>query len=69
MGFPRDKYWERLLTESQSPGIHFLDYPAIAHFECPELSHLSRPQAIEFTKHFIEILEKDKGWKLTNSKH
>lgn len=69
MGFPRDKYWNRLLVETKSPGIHFLDYPAIAHFDCPELSHLSRPQAIEFTKHFIEILEKDKGWKLTGTKN
>jgi len=67
MGFPRAKYWERLLSETQSPGIHFLDYPAIAHFECPELSHLSRSQAKVFTQHFIEILEKDKGWKLSAS--
>jgi len=69
MGFPRDKYWNRLLDVTKSPGIHFLDYPAIAHFECPELSHLSRPDAIIFTKHFIEILENDKGWKLTDTKN
>ena len=68
MGFPRDKYWNRILDVTQCPGIHFLDYPAIAHFECPELSHLSRPQAIIFTKNFIEILEKEKGWKLTDNK-
>jgi len=68
MGFPREKYWDRLLSFTNCPGIHFLDYPAIAHFECPELSHLSRPQAIVFTNHFIEILEKEKGWKLTDTK-
>ncbi|KAB1155584.1 hypothetical protein [Flavobacterium luteum] len=67
IGFPREKYWDKLLTYTNCPGIHFLDYPAIDHFVCPELSHLSRPDAIEFTKHFIDILEKDKNWKLTNS--
>jgi hypothetical protein len=68
MGFPREKYWDRLLTYTNCPGIHFLDYPAIAHFECPELSHLSQPDAEIFTKHFIAILEKEKGWKLSNPK-
>ena len=67
MGFPREKYWDKLLSITNCPGIHFLDYPAIDHFVCPEFSHLSRPDAIAFTKHFIEILEKDKGWKLTNT--
>jgi hypothetical protein len=66
--FPREKYWDKLLTITNCPGIHFLDYPTIDHFVCPEFSHLTRPDAIAFTKHFIEILEKDKGWKLTNTK-
>jgi len=64
MGFPREKYWNKLLAYTNCPGIHFLDYPEIAHFECPEFSHLSQPDAVIFTKHFIEILEKEKGWKL-----
>ncbi|HMU09275.1 MAG TPA: hypothetical protein PKC54_04670 [Ferruginibacter sp.] len=63
MGFPRDKYWERILSVTGCPGIHFADYPAIAHFVCPELSHLSQPDAIVFTKHFIKILREEKGWK------
>lgn len=67
--FPRAKYWDKLLAITNCPGIHFLDYPVIDHFTCPEFSHLSRPDAITFTKHFIEILEKDKGWKLTNTKN
>ncbi len=68
MGFPREKYWDHLLAVTHCPGIHFLDYPAIDHFECPEFSHLSRLDAAIFTKNFIAILEKDKGWKLTNPK-
>ncbi len=63
MGFPREKYWERILTVTGCPGIHFADYPAIAHFVCPEFSHLSQPDAIVFTKHFIKILSEEKGWK------
>jgi hypothetical protein len=67
MGFPREKYWNKLLAYTNCPGIHFIDYPEIAHFECPEFSHLSQPDAKIFTKHFIEILEKEKGWKLKKS--
>ena len=61
MGFPRDKYWDRILSVTKCPGIHFADYPAIANFVCPEFSHLSRKDAIIFTKKFINILE-EKGW-------
>jgi hypothetical protein len=55
-GFPRDKYWDRLLATTGCPGIHFTDYPAIAHFVCPEWSHLGPPDAIVFTREFIRIL-------------
>ncbi len=65
MGFPRAEFWDKLLSVTGCPGIHFADYPAIAHFECPEFSHLSRPQAISFTKTFIKILE-EKGWHFAN---
>lgn len=63
MGFPREKFWDRLLQTTQSPGIHFEDYPAIAHFQCPEFSHLKVSDAIIFTKNLIKILEEEKGWK------
>jgi hypothetical protein len=64
--FPREKYWDRLLFFTKCEGIHFEDYPAIAHFECPEWSHLSQPQAIVFTKKLIEILQKEKSWTFPN---
>lgn len=63
MGFPREKYWNRLLEMTRSPGIHFADYPALDHFICPEFSHLSQPDAILFTREFIHILQEEKGWK------
>lgn len=62
MGFPREKYWDRLLAETQCPGIHFADYPAIDHFICPEFSHLTPADAVVFTRHFADILKKDKAW-------
>jgi len=62
MGFPKEKYWDRLLVETKCQGIYFADYPAIANFECPEESHLSQPDALVFTKNFIKILNEEKGW-------
>ncbi len=61
--FPREKYWDRLLSFTNCPGIHFKDYPAIDHFVCPEWSHLKPKDAVVFTENFVQILEKDKGWK------
>ena len=66
MGFPREKYWERLLTVTNCQGIHFEDFPAIAHFQCPEFSHLQPSDAILFTKSLIDILQKEKGWSFPN---
>lgn len=63
MGFPREKYWDRVLAITGCQGIHFADYPAIDHFACPEFSHLSQPDALVFTKNFIQILQNEKGWK------
>jgi hypothetical protein len=63
MGFPREKYWDRLLAITNCPGIHYADYPAIDHFICPENSHLSLTDAKVFTKNFIKILSEEKGWK------
>lgn len=67
MAYPREKYWDRLLAATGIPGIYFEDYPAIAHFICPEFSHLKQADAIVFTKNIIKILETEKGWKFLNS--
>jgi len=65
MGYPREKYWDRLLSVTNLPGIYFEDYPAIAHFECPEFSHLKPSDAVAYTKNLIQILEQ-KGWSFPN---
>lgn len=62
MGFPREKYWDRLLKETNTQGIHFADYPVINHFICPEFSHLTRSDAVIYTKEIVRILEQEKGW-------
>lgn len=62
IAYPRDIYWDKLLQYTNTPGIYFEDYPAIAEFDCPEWSHLSKQQAEIFTKNIIEILQQEKGW-------
>ena len=66
MGFPREKYWDRLLAFTNCPGIHYADYPAIDHFICPENSHLSQTDAKVFTQNFVTILHEEKGWNFPN---
>jgi hypothetical protein len=61
-GFPRAQYWDRLLTVTGCKGVFFTDYPATAHFECPEWSHLSPDQAVIYTRSLIKALEDEKGW-------
>ncbi|HKH61418.1 MAG TPA: hypothetical protein VKA49_11335 [Flavitalea sp.] len=63
MGFPRKNYWDRILNETGSVGIHYLDYPSLDHFVCPEFSHLSPKDAGVFTQHLIRILNEEMGWK------
>jgi len=38
--YPRKAYWDLLLQITGCQGAHFKDYPAIAHIENPEWSHL-----------------------------
>ena len=69
MGYPRAKYWDRLLAETNCEGFHFTDYPAIANLQCPEFSHLSQQQAILFTKTFVEAIQQKKGWEFLKTTH
>ncbi len=47
---PRARIWDRLLKETAAPGIYFEDFPELASFTCPEWSHLSAGDSVEFTK-------------------
>ena len=66
-GFPRDRYWDRLLSITGCPGIHFEDYPEIAHFTCPEWSHLKKEDGVIFTRHLVRIIQ-EKGWTFANKR-
>jgi len=60
--YPRKKYWDRLLQVSNTPGIHYTDYPETAGLPCIEESHLSPDNAIKYTVSLVQILRKEYGW-------
>ncbi|HWN05577.1 MAG TPA: hypothetical protein VNO53_00315 [Steroidobacteraceae bacterium] len=53
---PRDRTWDRMLREADVLGIHFEDYPDMQGFELPELSHLTREDAVRFTRAYVGVL-------------
>lgn len=63
--FPRQQYWDQLLIQTHTPGIHYTDYPGMAGFICLEMSHLAPRDAIKFTEELVNIL-KEKGWFIPN---
>src|ERR1043166_6795392 len=54
---PRARTWEPLLQLTGAPGIYFEDYPELAGFSCPEWSHLSAGDSVEFTKRLVPHLQ------------
>ena len=64
MGYPKAKYWDKLLAVTQCKGIHFSEHTALNKLVCPEFSHLSPSDAVVYTKGIIDILKKDTDWKL-----
>jgi hypothetical protein len=53
---PRPVFWDPLLERTGAPGIYFEDYQELAAFKCPEWSHLSAGDSVEFTKRLIPHL-------------
>ncbi|MBA3962045.1 MAG: hypothetical protein H0X40_09100 [Chthoniobacterales bacterium] len=53
---PREQMWEPLLQQTKAPGIYFEDFPELAGFTCPEWSHLSAGDSVEFTKRLVPHL-------------
>ena len=53
---PRQGPWDRVLRDSGAPGIHFEDHQELASFDCPEWSHLSAPDSVEFTRRLVPHL-------------
>ena len=53
---PRAKTWEPLLQSTGVPGIYFEDHPELSGFNCPEWSHLSAGDSVEFSKRLVPHL-------------
>jgi hypothetical protein len=56
-GTPRSAAWTRLMQETGAPNIYYSDHPELI-FDCPEWSHLSGPDAVEFTKRLVPHLKR-----------
>ena len=63
MGFPRDKFWEKILAVTGCKGMHFADYPELNRMNCTEFSHLRQSDTRIYTQKVVEFLSKDMGWK------
>ena len=58
---PRAGPWTRLMQETGAPNIYFEDHPELASFDCPEWSHLSGPDSVEFSKRLAPHLKRVLG--------
>jgi hypothetical protein len=61
--FPRKNYWDHMLQYTNTPGIHFADYPATAGMICTEGSHLNLDDAKKYTISLVHTLQSEYGWK------
>ena len=55
---PRAQTWDPLLKGTAAPGIYYEDYPELSGFNCPEWSHLSAGDSVEFSKRLVPHLRK-----------
>jgi hypothetical protein len=53
---PRAAVWDRVIRDTAAPGIHYEDFPDLGGFNCPEWSHLSAGDSVEFSKRLIPHL-------------
>jgi len=53
---PRAAVWDRVIKDTAAPGIYYEDFPELAGFNCPEWSHLSAGDSVEFSKRLIPHL-------------
>jgi hypothetical protein len=53
---PRNQIWDRVMKDTAAPGIYFEDFPELSSFNCPEWSHLSAGDSVEFSKRLVPHL-------------
>lgn len=56
---PRAAFWDRLIEETGAPGIYWSDYPELRDFDCPEWSHLSASDSVEYSKRLLQIMKRE----------
>lgn len=54
---PRAVTWDRLVKENGVPAIHFAEHAELSAFDCPEWSHLSAEDSVEFTRRLVPHLQ------------
>ncbi len=50
LGFPRERFWDRLVAETDSVGVTFQDYPELQGYYLPEWSHLEAREGERYTR-------------------
>src|SRR6266849_2979311 len=55
---PRAAVWDRVIKDTAAPGIYYEDFPELAGFNCPEWSHLSAGDSVEFSKRLVPHLRR-----------
>src|SRR5436190_6054626 len=53
---PREKTWDPLLSMTGAPRIYYSDFSDLFGFNCPEWSHLSVGDSVEFSKRLVPHL-------------
>ncbi len=53
---PRQRSWDPLLQMTHAPGIYYSDFPELSGFNCPEWSHLTAGDSVEFSKRLVPHL-------------
>jgi len=54
--FPRERFWDRLVAETDSAGVFWLDHPELQGYFLPEWSHIEAEDAKRFTRNLTPIL-------------
>jgi hypothetical protein len=60
MAFPKDKFWNRLLSETGCDGFHYADNAILNKLVCAEESHLKPKDAVIYTEELVKFLANDK---------
>lgn len=54
--YPRERFWDRLVAETGSAGVFWLDHPELQGYFLPEWSHIEAEDAKRFTRNLTPIL-------------